>query len=127
MGWFDGFPFQSREQMDKEKRDFEKRVFPFGLAQRDCARAVLQQLVPNKKFEGEALFAFISSKDIYMQNEQSPEGLQHARKQLKRMRFFSEEDKDKILALVVLDAAAPSLEEYPTAEAVLARVAQPDE
>ncbi len=104
-------------------RDFETRVFPFGLAQRDCARAVLKELIPGAKYESEVLFAFISSKDTYMLGDQSPEGLQQARQRMKKLRFFSEADKDKILALVVLDAAAPGLEEYPTAQDVLARVA----
>lgn len=122
MGWFDGFPFQSKEDMEKEKRDFEKRVFPFGMEQRDCARAVLQQLIPHIKSDTELLFAFINSKDIYMKNDQTDEALARARQQMKKLRYFTEEDKDMILTLVQLDAAAPSLDAYPTAQDVLSRV-----
>ena len=122
MGWFDGFPFQSRADMEKEKRDFERRVFPFGLEQRDCARAVLSELFPKIKNDIELLFAFINSKDIYMQDEQTQEGLDRARHQMKKLRNLTEQDKEKILTLVVLDASAPSLEAYPTAQDVLARL-----
>ena len=122
MGWFDGFPFQSREDMEREKRDFERRVFPLGLAQRDAARTVLRELIPHIKSDSESLFAFISAKDIYMLNEQTDEALARARAQMKKLRYFTEEDKDKILALLLLDATATSLEEYPTAQEVLLRV-----
>ena len=122
MGWFDGFPFQSKADMEKEKRDFEKRVFPFGLEQRDHARTVLQELIPHVKSDTELLFAFINSKDIYMKDEQSEEGLLRARQQMKKLRYFTEEDKDRILTLVQLDAAAPSLENYPTAQDVLSHL-----
>lgn len=119
MGLFDGFPFQSKDEVERQRQDFEKRVFPLGLKQREAARLVLRKLIPHVKNDSELLFAFISSKDVYMINEQSEKAFALARAQMKKLRYFSEEDKDKIMALLLLDVRVSSLEEYPTEEDVL--------
>lgn len=118
MGWFDGFPFKSREQMARERQEFEDRVFPLGMEQRDYALRILQELLPKKLPDEEKLFAFISSKDTYKSNKDPEKGLQLARTALLRQRHLTEEGVAAVLALVRLDDQAQSLAEYPSVEAV---------
>lgn len=120
MGWFDGWPFKSKEQMDKEAKDFQERVFPFGPTQKDAALAVLQQGVKGKRVKDEEkLFAYICAKDACLLNGGELEGgLQAAETTLNKQKWIPEEDRRFILTFVRLEIRAPSLEEYPTAEDV---------
>ena len=47
MGLFDGFPFVSKEERERRRKDFEKRVAPFGVEeQREKLKALLAELFP---------------------------------------------------------------------------------
>lgn len=120
MGLFDGFPFKTKEQRDREQRDFEKRVFPFGLEQREAARTVLATLIPEYKYDNERLFAFICAKDRYILDEMTDEAIDKARAQLSKMKWMQPEQIELVLALVKLDSNIDSMSEYPTPEAVYA-------
>lgn len=121
MGWFDGFPFKSKTQMERERREFESRIFPFGLeAQRAAALAVLRAVVQNDKLPNEELlYCFIAAKDAYLSVDTQSEGLAAMDKIFGRQRKLAEEERRKITALVLLDNKAPSLEEYPRPSEVL--------
>lgn len=121
VGWFNGWPFKSKEQQAKEEREFENRVFPLGEAQREMALGILRQVTSKKLRDNEKLFAFISAKDRYVQAEEDPDALELSRAQLIKMNWLKEDDLAPILALVVLDARVQSLSDYPTLEAVLER------
>lgn len=124
MGLFDGFPFKSREQQEKESKEFARRVFPFGLEeQREAVRQLLRPLVSPRLDDQEMLFAFISAKDKYIDEEKSEEGLQLARGVIRRQPSISEQDREIILAAVRLEAEAVSLDDYPTPEQVRAALA----
>ncbi len=120
ISWLEGWPFKSKEQQDKEQQEFSARVFPLGEGQREKALAVLRQVASPKLRDSELLFAFISTKDRYVQNDCSPEALEKARVQLNRLRWMKKPDTDMVLALVRLDSLAESLEDYPSADAVRA-------
>lgn len=120
MGWFDGWPFKSGEKMQKEQQEFEKRVFPFGMEQRDKAQAVLQQLSTGKQSIQEMMFAFIHAKDNYTQEEDADKALARSNAVLDKLRWRKPQDRQLVQALLLLDLSAPSLEEYPTAEQVQA-------
>ena len=125
MGWFDGWPFKSKEESEQERVAFEKRVFPFGEAQRECCKAVLEQIITAKKMrDTDKMFAFILAKDRFAKGEQSEESMEAARRELSKMRWMPPEQMELLLALVRLDARLPSLEDYPTAEDVLRAAAQ---
>ena len=119
MGLFEGWPFKSKEQSERESREFKERVFPFGETQRESARSVLRQIVSPKMRDTEMLFAFLSAKDRYILDEKSPKSLEDSRNRLKKQGFAKERDIDLILALVQLDSISASLDSYPTAEDVL--------
>lgn len=119
MGWFDGFPFKSREQTEKERKAFERKIFPLGVdAQRAAALQVLREVTSPGMKDDQKLFAFISSKDKYLDQDTRSEGLALVRFHLKKQRWVSEEDMAAVAALVVLENGVLSLEEYPTAQQV---------
>lgn len=119
MGLFDGFPFASREQQEKDRAAFEKRVFPLGLAQRDKAREVLQQLLAGKRTrDTDRLFAYITAKDSYTQQQDPANALAAAQDTLKKQKWLTDESRRTMLALVLLEADTQTLENYPTADDV---------
>ena len=119
MGWFDGWPFKSKEQQEKEERDFQKRVFPFGMEQRDAALAVLKEGTTSKLKDSEKLFAFICAKDACLLNGgEAEDGLQKAEATLDKQKWIPKEDRCFILTFMRLEIRATSLEDYPTAEDV---------
>ena len=116
MGLFDGFPFKSKEDTEREKQEFQKRVFPLGMVQRDAAQSVLEELFQNPKRLREYLFAFIISKDRYTKNDMTDAAMEDVKVQLNRQKWLKENDKQLIIALMLLDCRASSLENYPTAQ-----------
>jgi hypothetical protein len=119
MGWFDGWPFKSKEQQERDRLEFERRIFPLGLAQRAAAQAVLDELVVDKRVRAlEAMFAFIAAKDCYECGERTPESLESASQAIKLNRRIKGAQVEMVLALVRLDSLAKSLDGYPTAEDV---------
>ena len=120
MGWMDGFPFKSRAQLEKEQKEFEKRVLPLGAEQKEAALGVMRALMPQRMREDEMLFAFISAKDAYTKEEDEETGRAAVRHQLERNIRMKEPGKSYILALILLDTQVVSLEEYPTPAEVLA-------
>ncbi len=121
MGLFDGFPFRSREDLRRQAEDFEQRVLPFGDAQKGMALSVLQRLIKGKKLnDADRLFAFLNAKDAYTKQKEQSDALNSARQELKKQeRFMTPEEINLVLALVVLDSALLSLDEYPTEEQVV--------
>ncbi len=118
MGLFDGWPFKTREQEEKEKKDFEKRVFHLGIEQREAARAVIKEGTSAKLKDKEGLFAFICVKDAYTQGEEDNNGPEFAQNAMKKQKWIKKDDMKFIYALVCLDVRTSSLETYPTAEDV---------
>lgn len=123
MGWFDGFPFKSREQMKKEQQEFEKTVFPFGMQQREVALLVLREVTSKKLPDDQKLFAFISAKDRFAKAETEEEGLAQVGKSFAKQNWLKQEDRSAIVALILLEYRIASLDDYPTAQQVRERAA----
>lgn len=119
---FNGFPFKSKEQMDRERKDFEKRVFPLGMEQRDAADRVLTDLLPKVKHKSDRLYAFIAAKDAYVRDvEEDPaRALAKAREAMQSLHWRGNDNERMVMALILLERNTPSLEVYPTAEMVRA-------
>lgn len=122
MGWFDGFPFKSKQQREKERREFERLVFPFGVEeQRAAARKVLNEMLPGKKIQDEQrLYAFICAKEAYLTCEEAGEEVDAALRTMRKQPWITDEFAASILSLIRLEKNIESLEEYPTAEEVQA-------
>lgn len=122
MGLFDGFPFKSQEQIKRERKDFEKRVFPLGEPERLAVEEVLKTLLEGKLQASEKLFAFISAKDQYTQADPDIPGedVKTARRALNKQHWLSDEAKDMILAFIKLESKITSLDDMPSVEMVRA-------
>ncbi len=121
MGIFDGFPFKSREQMEREQKEFEKRVFPHDIEKTKAL--ALDRLRPygEKKpgklmADNEVLFSYISAKDIFVQAGGGEDGVAAAKKALKRQSWLPKQMVEAVLALVKLEENRDGLEDFPTAD-----------
>ena len=128
MGWLSGFPFKTQKQVEREKKDFEKRVFPLGVEeQRQAALAVLRGYMRPKLRDEEILFAFIAAKDAYLQGlEDEADPAAAALQFMDRQKRLAPGERQLILALVELEKDVTSLENYPTAKQVCAAVGVPE-
>ncbi|MDL2324353.1 hypothetical protein LJC61_04285 [Ruminococcaceae bacterium OttesenSCG-928-A16] len=119
MGWFDGFPFKSKEQREKERIKFQTKVLPFGEPQKKAALLVLKQLAGTKLQDEELLFAFFSAKDKYISGLEDDEALEAAAAAIKKHPRLTPADKQNVVALVHLEYGIESLDNYPTPQQVL--------
>lgn len=120
MGIFDGFPFKSKDQVERERKEFADKILPLGEAQKQKALAVLCQITGPKLRSEEKLFAFFTAKQQYLDAGGGTEGVRAAQKKLAGFRYVPKEDAQHIVAMVTLEKDVESLDDYPTAEQVLA-------
>ena len=119
MGIFDGFPFVSKEERERRRKDFEKRVVPFGAdEQRERLKATLKELFPKVDLT-DAVFVFFNAKDAYTIKDTKEEGEFAARQKLKSVRWIDGRGIAIMLRLIELESGIVSLDEYPTAQDVL--------
>ena len=120
MGLFDGFPFVSKEERERRERDFNKRITPFGVeAQRDKLQKVLKELFPKVDII-DCTFAYYDAKDAYTKKETDEEGLHAAKAKFRTVKWIDGRAEVILLRLLELERAITSLDEFPTAEDVLA-------
>jgi hypothetical protein len=120
MGIFDGWPFHSKEEIERKNREFNERVIPLGPTQKDRALAVLKELKPRKsRNDGkELLFCYLVSKDKYLLNGKGEDGMAAMSSELNRLKFLSEEEKRLIKTLVTYDSEVIDIHYYPSAEKI---------
>jgi hypothetical protein len=119
MGLFDGFPFVSKEERERRRKDFEKRVVPFGVEeQRGKLRETMKELFP-KVDTTDAIFVFYNAKDAYTNKETKVEGEFAARQKLKNVKWVDGRAMAIILRFIELESEITSLDEFPTAEDIL--------
>ena len=119
MGWFDGFPFMSKEERDRRRKDFEKRVVPFGAeAQREKLKETLKELFP-KVDNMDAVFAFFDAKDAYTRKDTPEEGYAAARQRLRKQRWVNGRTETIMLRFIEMELLITSLDEFPTAAQVM--------
>ena len=119
MGWFDGFPFTSKEERDRRRREFEKRVVPFGVEEhREKLKALLKELFPGID-PMDTLFTYFDAKDAYTYKETKEEGEAAARRKMKRQRWVTGRVETIMIRLIELEGGIESLDDFPTAKEVL--------
>ncbi|MDR1028164.1 MAG: hypothetical protein LBL63_01955 [Clostridiales Family XIII bacterium] len=123
MGIFEGFPFVNKEERERRAREFNERVFPFGVeTQREAVKGLLTELIPASPHKPDILlFAFIVAKDAYTAKGKGTQGIDAAHRALDRALRKGEREKALILAAVQADAEITTLDAYPTAEQVRAK------
>ncbi|MCL2111220.1 MAG: hypothetical protein FWH32_02995 [Clostridiales bacterium] len=119
MGWFEGFPFVSKEERERRRRDFEKRVTPFGVEeQREKTRETLKGLFPDIDAT-DAIFAFFNAKDAYTYAETKEEAYVKAKLKLRGTKWIDGRTETVMLRFIELENEIASLDDYPTAADVL--------
>ena len=119
MGMFDGFPFVSKEERERRRKDFEKRVAPFGVEeQREKLKETLAGLFPGAD-QTDIMFKYYNAKDAFTIKETKEEGLMAAQMKLRRTQKMDGRTETILLRLIELDTELTSLDEFPTAEQVL--------
>ena len=118
--------FVSKEERQRRAKEFDRRVFPFGLEeQREIVSKLLStQLGKGRGKENELLFAYLIAKDKYLLNDKGETGINRALAQLKNLGWLSKGQKKFILALVLLDTEIQSIEDYPSEDDVFAYIEQ---
>jgi hypothetical protein len=122
MGLFDGWPFHSKEEIERKNREFNERVMPLGPEQKDRILAVLGELKPagSRNDVKELLFGYFVGKDKYILNGKGEDGMAAAAAELKKVKFLSEEERRVIKALIIYDSEVINMDYYPTAEKIRA-------
>ena len=120
MGILSGFPFESRADQDRKTREFNKRIFPFGIdKQREIALNMLNTLIDDKVNKPDTVFfAYLTAKDHYTRNQDEGFNTAAAQHQLDRLIRKNNETKKLILELIKLDTQIESLDDYPTPKRV---------
>ena len=126
MGWFEGFPFVSKEERERRSKEFASRLVPFGIdEQREYTAKTLKELFPDHDTK-DCLFTFFDAKDFYTKKDKGAPGLAAARVRLQRQKWIDERKTKIFLAFIELESEIESLDDYPTAEQVMDH-AFPDE
>ena len=117
------FRWDTKEEREKEKADYEKRIYPLGQTQKDMDRAILQAVIQTKSADQERMFLLCSVRDWHLEYEEDMQTLMKANRKSKTWRIvnhISEQDKACIIVLAVRGLHTP-LESYPDAESILAQ------
>lgn len=117
MGFFGWEEFKSTKERLREQQEYQQKIFPLGEEQRAVVLSALKEFVKRKAPDSEILYHFIVSKQKYVENDKKEEIIPEIAKYLRKARFKADEIKS-IIALVMLDSEAQSIESYPTKDAV---------
>lgn len=121
MGILDDWPFKSREKQKEEEAALRRLAFPFGEEHREKLFILLETLVGGKMSREEKMFCYLSAKQLYA--KAGEEALGEVEKTLRRLRMKDPNDRRAVIALLQIDTALPSLDAFPSVEAVQARAA----
>ena len=121
MALFEGFPFVTKEERERRRKNFEKRIAPFGVeAQREKLREALKELFPDIDIT-DAMFAFFDAKDAYTNDKETKEeAYEAARPRLRKQRWIDGRTETIMLRFIELENEITSLDEYPTKKQVMA-------
>ncbi len=134
MGWFDGFPFTSNKERARRRKNFEKRIAPFGVEpQREKVQKTLHGLFPGID-DIDVMFAFFDAKDAYTKaaeeeaeaedGEEVVDGCAAACVRLQKHKWMDEHKEQVMLRFIELESKIPSLDEFPTADDVYASLGE---
>lgn len=114
------FQWDTKEEREKQKADYEKRIFPLGPIQKEMDSAILQTLVRTKSTDQERMFLLCSVRDWHIENDEDMQALMKEHRKSKTWRIvnhISEEDKAVIIALAVNGVHAAE-KSYPDAQSI---------
>jgi len=127
MGYFGNlFRFESKAQREKRQKEYERRIFPFGVAQRHWERDTLTKALNKPKEVGQQQYELlILRENLY--NTQLPADEENyltwnqaiaSWERSKTNKYLKPEERSFIRSMAILENAAASLEELPTIEEI---------
>ncbi|MDR3225341.1 MAG: hypothetical protein LBT52_03470 [Clostridiales Family XIII bacterium] len=124
MGLLDGWPFRSKEEIERKNKEFNERVIPLGPKQKEMTLSVLKELRPAKSRNDskDLLYAYLVAKDKYIQKGKGEEGMAALNVELSKLKHLSDEEKRIIKALIKYDSELVDINYYPTAEKIRAAI-----
>jgi len=130
-GEFKMFQFKSRQQREREEREYAAWAFPHGDLQKENLTKLMSEIRP-KESSKMLLFSFLSCKEIYKEKlevsgsrEEAIEKFLDSAKNYRQL--FKKTDLTMYLALVLADAETDERCEYPPADEIRARILELEE
>jgi len=116
------FQFKSKEQRDREAKEYAEWAFPYGDLQRDNLSALIKELVP-KAYMPVCLTAFLTCKELYdkalTNSETQEEAVDHMINVIRgHEQLLKPSETPLYLALVIADAYIDERCEYPSADSI---------
>ena len=102
--------FTSAEERRRREKEYQNKIFPLGMGQRDLALAALRPNIRVKISDAEVLYAFVVAKQHYLDADGD---ISAAETYLNKTGIFIEPEKRIIMKLIKLDAAVTDLDDYP--------------
>ena len=127
----DWFVFKSKKQRDKERKEYEHRMFPLGMKEeREWELNMLRELYPEKKKDiTDYLFCLLILRDDLYNTQLEPDDGEYMsfdavinkwQKNKLVKEFGRKADLRLIQSMAILENAATSLDTLPTAERIRA-------
>ena len=122
LGEFKLFQYKSKDQREKEQKEYAAWAFPYGELQKTNLTALLTELRP-KESEQILMFSFLTCKEIYKNAAENTESREEIiRKALSSAKRYKQimknADLSMYLAVVLADADIDEMCEYPSADEI---------
>jgi len=131
LGEFKLFNFKSKQQREKEEREYAAWAFPYGDTQREKLAELMHELRPKEPSQM-MMFSFLTCKELYKNQFEETKSRDDAigrflgaAKNYKQL--IRRDDLCMYLAVVLADADIDEQIEYPGADEIRARASQLEE
>ena len=123
--------FKSKEQLEKERVEYEAWAFPYGDKQKEALTSTLKELSP-KGSDKLMLISFLTCKEVYEKSVKGTDSKEAAIRDLilrakNYKNLILKKDLSMYVAIVVADAAVDESCEYPTVEELRKHMQEIDE
>ena len=101
---------KTKEQKQKESKDYFNKVFPHGEVHRDTVKEVIERLFPNHK-DSNLFFSYIVIKELHLEEEADEERINNkTERELKKVRpKLKGEEQILLMILLSIDLQSPHL------------------
>lgn len=106
---------KSKAQLEKERKEYENLIFPFGAQHREKIKTLLLQIHSKKIDQIELIVSFIEGKQLYLENKNTAAICRLIEKKGARLK---PEQVKTIIALIIMDSQCSRIEQLPTLEQV---------
>ncbi|MDO4198501.1 MAG: hypothetical protein Q4D13_05885 [Erysipelotrichaceae bacterium] len=113
--------FKTKEEIEKEKRDYEGRIFPLGTAEKELISKRISELFHNGMLsDNDLLFNFICLKQAYLINDEDNKKTEYD-KWYKSVysSYMNEKEKALMIALVNTDMNCTDINDFPDNETII--------